>query len=67
MSETGTDPVRCLAHGCTKADQCLRHVVIRQKQPPADDAAVMNNACNSDGPGFVPINAEITGRASGPG
>jgi hypothetical protein len=45
---------RCLAHGCNKPDQCARHVAIRDRQAPAMDAPISENAC-SEGLYFIPL------------
>ncbi len=47
---------RCLAHGCQRADECLRHLVIRNQAPPADDN-VVPNACATE-LNFIQISKE---------
>ena len=48
------EKTRCLAHGCDKADTCLRHTIIRQRPTPSDDNVVAN-ACALSHLAPVPI------------
>lgn len=56
MNAPAEYPARCLAHGCQKADQCARHLVIRGKRPPPD-GNVQANLCAS-GHHFEPAQKE---------
>lgn len=47
------EATRCLAHGCDRADACLRNVVIRLKQPTDDN--VVANACAVSHLAHVPV------------
>ncbi len=45
----------CLAHGCAKPDQCLRHVAIRRPGAIPQDRPVAENACALDYKAFIPL------------
>lgn len=45
---------RCLAHGCDRREDCLRHIVIRTRNKPMDDN-VTDNACRTHALAFVPL------------
>lgn len=46
---------RCLGHGCGEPDKCLRHLVIRQRQRPAGEIDVFENACAISAHARVPV------------